>query len=185
MTSWVAGTALVLAAVFGCASGRANDRSPEQSADAGPDPQGQPLTSLCAIQCLNGVYSEAGGAADCTVIGDNVAAVVELYAENRIATTAQVCALLSQVKLFVRPEVEHWETDEGDLVGGLYRHEDVAITMVQDMAGLGHESLHAVEDLRGVMDPSDPHRGWDTKPGYRAFLEQAPRRMCPQFSPCE
>jgi hypothetical protein len=184
MRCLVAVMVVSVAAVSGCATDPMNDRGSAEP-DANPEPPVQQPMSLCAVPCLNGVYSEAGGAADCTVIANNIAGVVELYQESRIATMTQACALLSQVTLFVRPEVEHWETDAGDLVGGLYRREDIAITMVQDMAGLGHESLHAVEDLRGVMDPSDPHRGWDTKPGYRMFLEQAPRRVCPQFSPCD
>jgi hypothetical protein len=48
------------------------------------------------------------------------------------------------------------------------------------MVGLGHESLHAFEDLTGVMDPRDPHRGWEIKPGYTTFLDTVPRLVCSQ-----
>ena len=126
--------------------------------------------------CLGDVLSGGGDAPNCRIVTRNMELIVRLYATSGIATEARACELLSKVTLFVRPEKDGWEASPGRQAGGSY--DAGQITLVRNMVGLGHESLHAFEDLTGAMDPRDPHRGWDTKPGYATFLSSAARMAC-------
>jgi hypothetical protein len=153
----------------------APDAGPVEAPDAGP-------TSACTVPCLKAVYPEADAPVDCPVIVRNMAMIVALYEEAGITTSSQACQLLSEVNLYVRPEQDGWEYAPGRTAGGLYWGWNM--TMVQNMVGLAHETLHAYEHLLGIIDWSNPHGGWDTKPGYSYFLTAGARRACAQFSSC-
>jgi hypothetical protein len=147
-------------------------------ADIPPDLTKAEPSTLCNIRCLRGVLAGPGDVPNCRIVTGNMEMIVKLYGSTGISTEARACELLSEVTLFVRPEKDGWEAAPGRWAGGTYDARQ--ITMVQNMVGLGHETLHAFEDLTGVMDPWDPHRGWEIKPGYTTFLDTAPRLVCSQ-----
>jgi hypothetical protein len=139
----------------------------------------EPTREAGCAPCLKDVLAGSGDAPNCRMISADMQMVVRLYETSGIASEARACELLSNVALFVRPEKDGWESSPGRLSGGAYAERQ--ITIVKNMVGLGHESLHAFEDLMGQMDPRDPHRGWDTKSGYATFLDSAARNACSQI----
>src|SRR5918996_145288 len=150
------------------------ERVASPAPERAPAPETAPEVE-CA-PCLEDVLSGGGDAPNCRLVTKNMELIVRLYATSGIATEARACELLSKVTLFVRPENDGWEASPGRQAGGAY--DDRQITIVRNMVGLGHESLHAFEDLTGVMDPRDPHRGWDTQAGYATFLTSSARMAC-------
>lgn len=144
----------------------------ERAASAAPEP----APAMPCAPCLKDVLNGGGDPPNCRLVTRDMELIVRQYATSGIASEARACELLSQVTLFVRPERDGWEASPGRQAGGAYDARQ--ITIVRNMVGLGHESLHAFEDLIGVMDPRDPHRGWDTNPGYSAFLTSTARMAC-------
>lgn len=126
--------------------------------DSGTPDAGQPSCSQPVLRALEVDQRCAWAGAMA-----NVDLAIERLVANGVASSVELSGILAKVSVRVL-----WDPDSK--LGGVY-YTTKQIEISSSMDGMAHEFIHAIEDARGTVDWSDPHRGWNQNQAYMTAMQ--------------
>lgn len=138
---------------------------PDPVVDAGPPDSGAPTPDAGAPYCSHPALRvlEVDQRCDCARARGNVDLAIAKLVGRGVIPRAKLDMILSTISVRVL-----WDPD--NKLGGVY-YTSKQIEISSSMDGMAHEFIHAIEDYHGVVDWSDPHKGWDSNSAYMGAMQ--------------